>query len=65
MATKKKDTREYGPAPGDEQLLKCWRAGMDTEQIARRYHYPEYCVASRLWRLREGHNVIQWTHQCP
>lgn len=42
-------------APTDEQLLNCWfRERMDTAQIARRYDYPEYCVYSRLWRLREA-----------
>jgi len=41
------------PAPADSVLLFCWRSGMDTDQIARRFTYPEYNVASRLWRLRE------------
>lgn len=40
--------------PTDEQLLRCWDSGMNTNEIARQFSYPEYNVESRLWRLREA-----------
>lgn len=43
------------PAPSDDQLLRCWyNERVDTNEISRRFKYPEYCVESRLWRLRKG-----------
>lgn len=41
-------------APTDRELLFHWyELGQSTAEIAKHFSYPEYCVDSRLWRLRE------------
>lgn len=50
----RKPPPSFVTAPTDRELLFCWFENrMSTAEIAKHFHYPEYCVDSRLWRLRE------------
>ena len=46
-------------SPSDSELLYLWDLGKNTKEISEQLEYPEYCVVSRLWRLREERRAMK------
>lgn len=39
--------------PTANEVLRLWRTGVDTYDIAKALHLPEHEVSSLLWRIRD------------
>jgi hypothetical protein len=43
----------------DLELLRAWNNGLDTKDIAQKFHLREAEVCARLWRTREAERAAE------